>query len=566
MFDNSDINFDKAEPPLSIFNGLRKDFLLDKQASRKNNAGVSQRHQSEPPRSQFVPATQAKNTPIAPAKLTKRTIKEEILHELGHLTGTYGPASGEGSSPIPWIEISGFFHRIEAWLLQKCQEGESQALERVERAAKRIEETAEKLQNVKPTLSYAQAARAGYAQTTPAQNSPLPIPPKEEKSVIVKITNKEEEKNIKSQSRKDIAQRIQHAAGGSQAAHTVLAVRQLKSGDLAVHMDSAAGKREMEEKKEWIKAIAASAETRKKTWPVMAHGAKVADFPLNEWEKQAKRLCKENAKLHPDLQIRGLRWLSRPDGKNFSTLIIETGSAEQANRMIREGVIMGYDLKSVERYDTRCRITQCFKCHKYGHISSICLNAEKCGFCGEGHPTESCAVKSQESRMKCAGCNGGNHTAWSKLCPARIKELGRAKAARLVLPTLFPVGTVAQFIKKTFTQMELGRSSSASQDTSMRRSGASQETNVRLSGASQASEVEALEAPKKRKLNPIGRPKGSLNKAKTLSGSAAPNSSILDFTFSPSQTSQASGSLSAGEKPANNNAPEEDSTMNGTSS
>jgi hypothetical protein len=113
--------------------------------------------------------------------------------------------------------------------------------------------------------------------------------------------------------------------------------------------------------------------------------------------------------------------------------------------MIREGVIMGYDLKSVERYDTRCRITQCFKCHKYGHISSICLNAEKCGFCGEGHPTESCAVKSQESRMKCAGCNGGNHTAWSKLCPARIKELGRAKAARLVLPTLFPVGTVAQW-------------------------------------------------------------------------------------------------------------------------
>jgi hypothetical protein len=115
------------------------------------------------------------------------------------------------------------------------------------------------------------------------------------------------------------------------------------------------------------------------------------------------------------------------------------------------------------------------------------------------------------------------------------------------------VGTVAQFIRKTFTQTELERPSGASQDTT-----------GRPAGASQISEVEALEAPKKRKLNPIGRPKGSLNKAKTLSGTAASNSSILDFNFPPSQTPQASGLQPAGEKPANNITPLEDSDMNGT--
>jgi hypothetical protein len=112
----------------------------------------------------------------------------------------------------------------------------------------------------------------------------------------------------------------------------------------------------MEEKKEWVKAIATSAEARKRSWLVIVHGIKVADHPLDAWEKQAKRIVKENAKLHPSLQIRGLRWLSRIDGKEFSTLIIEADSAEYANRIICEGVITGYDLKLVERYDTKCRI------------------------------------------------------------------------------------------------------------------------------------------------------------------------------------------------------------------
>jgi len=75
-----------------------------------------------------------------------------------------------------------------------------------------------------------------------------------------------------------------------------------------------------------------------------------------------------------------------------------------------------------------------------------------------------------------------------------------------------------------------------------------------------------LEAPKKRKLNPIGRPIGAVNKAKTLSGPArANNSSILDFTFTTSQTQRASGTQNAGDTPASS-MPAEDSTMNGVTS
>jgi hypothetical protein len=157
--------------------------------------------------------------------------------------------------------------------------------------------------------------------------------------------------------------------------------------------------------------------------------------------------------------------------------------------------------------------------------------------------------------MKCAGCNGGNHPAWSKDCPARIKELGRAKAAKLALSRLFPVASVTQFITRPFK---------GQQTEAARQAGASQDGSTRLSSALQGIE-EALEAPKKRKLNPIGRPKGSVNKAKTLSSSAEANNSILNFNFTPSQTQHVSGTQIAGATPASN-MPVEDSTMNGVTS
>jgi hypothetical protein len=57
-----------------------------------------------------------------------------------------------------------------------------------------------------------------------------------------------------------------------------------------------------------------------------------------------------------------MRWLKRTNRKKFGPLIIEVDSAEQANRLIIEEIVLGYDLKLVKRYDADCRIIQCFKC------------------------------------------------------------------------------------------------------------------------------------------------------------------------------------------------------------
>jgi hypothetical protein len=46
--------------------------------------------------------------------------------------------------------------------------------------------------------------------------------------------------------KEEIVTRIQQSAGGEHMAYTVVAVRQLKSGNLVVHINSSAGKKEME--------------------------------------------------------------------------------------------------------------------------------------------------------------------------------------------------------------------------------------------------------------------------------------------------------------------------------
>jgi hypothetical protein len=84
---------------------------------------------------------------------------------------------------------------------------------------------------------------------------------------------------------------------------------------------------------------------------------------------------KENEKFHPGLKILEMRWLGRVEGiKNYAPLVVEVPCAEQANRMIKEGVVIRYDLKLAEIYDSKSRVTQCYKCQRYGHITPACHN------------------------------------------------------------------------------------------------------------------------------------------------------------------------------------------------
>ena len=53
----------------------------------------------------------------------------------------------------------------------------------------------------------------------------------------------------------------------------------------------------------------------------------------------------------------GMRWLGRNIKKEHAPLLVEVATAEQANRLINEGFAIAYDLKIVERFNLKARIT-----------------------------------------------------------------------------------------------------------------------------------------------------------------------------------------------------------------
>jgi hypothetical protein len=68
-------------------------------------------------------------------------------------------------------------------------------------------------------------------------------------------------------------------------------------------MNNSAGKKEMKRQRSWVEAICPSAVARKRTWPVIVHGVKMENYQLDAWEKHAKSIEKENAKLTSNLRI-----------------------------------------------------------------------------------------------------------------------------------------------------------------------------------------------------------------------------------------------------------------------
>lgn len=62
--------------------------------------------------------------------------------------------------------------------------------------------------------------------------------------------------------------------------------------------------------------------------------------------------------------------------------------------------------------------TQCFKCHKYGHVAKYCKSAAICHKCGGGHEGKDCSSTTLDCpNCKIKGKTPRGHTARDKLCP-----------------------------------------------------------------------------------------------------------------------------------------------------
>jgi hypothetical protein len=90
-----------------------------------------------------------------------------------------------------------------------------------------------------------------------------------------------------------------------------------------------------------VNKIAPGAVIKKRTWPVLIHEVRVIDYPQEAKEEHARRIKKENEKFHPGLKILRMRWLEKVEEiKDYAPLVVKVPCVEQANRIIRESVVI----------------------------------------------------------------------------------------------------------------------------------------------------------------------------------------------------------------------------------
>lgn len=77
------------------------------------------------------------------------------------------------------------------------------------------------------------------------------------------------------------------------------------------------------------------------------------------------------------------------------------------------------------------KVTQCFRCQEFGHVSSQCHRSFRCVKCSQSHGAGNCARKDKESTevpLKCANC-GQNHAANFIDCEKRKEFLARTRSS-----------------------------------------------------------------------------------------------------------------------------------------
>jgi hypothetical protein len=258
---------------------------------------------------------------------------------------------------------------------------------------------------------------------------------RKDRELIVTILNEEQRQIANRRSTQQVLECI-HASEPKSITGETVAVRQLTSGDYQVTLTSSAARKTLEQTTGWLQGIAETAQIKKTAYVVRAHGVRIEPLDASNQKQCIETLRNANQKLHPGLDITRIAWPKRIlEGKQrYGSLIIDTSSIEQANRLISQGIIHEGEIKYCDRFIREARVTQCVKCQQFGHIARFCKNTTCCGRCANDHDTRECTKP--VTVRKCALCKG-NHAAWSNACRHRIQARERAELAIRTTPTLY---------------------------------------------------------------------------------------------------------------------------------
>ena len=298
-----------------------------------------------------------------------------------------------------------------------------------------LKDIAKKPQQVKETsrpATYAQAVGRDLGvnqDTTQRQNEQ-----KEQRTIRVKMNNPQISIENKKSNPKELAGKLNKAIQDFSISQAEIGAAKVlySTGDIEITTANKEEADKLRTDQRWTQALAANAQVKERTFGVIAKGVMVQDLRGDQTSMRAQ--IQEQNRNTMEIDPYWVGFLHRPrDGESRIPLVIEVKGVKQANQLIRNGICIGAVWYSCEVYNRRCRLTQCFKCWRYGHLATVCPHEERCGQCGGGHNHLAC----RSARLACIGC-GGEHEARSKLCTARAREVDRIERIRKTTPSLFP--------------------------------------------------------------------------------------------------------------------------------
>ncbi|KAJ6437601.1 zinc knuckle [Purpureocillium lavendulum] len=288
------------------------------------------------------------------------------------------------------------------------------------------------------------AARGGLAASmhNPVNHRTTPV--QAQREIIVNIRDPVTIASIRAMNPRNLKAHIDRAIEQSSNEHInkikVASSNQLKSGDLSIKTTTSADMEALRQfAEDWEQRIGNGATVRILTYGVLAHGIRTSSMDMTHFDELRDELLQDNKPFIPNAEIKYIGWLTKSSSsKSSSSVIVEFAKAEDANRIIDEGLIWQGEVFQCERYDRQCRLRQCFRCHKYGHIGTQCRATTACGYCAQDHPTRECPAKNDDmAPRKCAACRG-EHEAWNSQCPTRKQELAKIKDAYKARPKYHP--------------------------------------------------------------------------------------------------------------------------------
>lgn len=328
--------------------------------------------------------------------------------------------------------ISDAWKRVKQAAFRPQSGGISVVLEEIKRDISQLKSTV--LSTNKQT--YAQAASRSLTGGPPATSRIATIPTRQEKEVVV--STGEESPTQKQRNGQELVEDLNAKFPGN----PVLAARRLPSGDVLITTESKEKRQELQKDQSWTASLGAGAVVKRRGYTVLAHGIRVSQIDTNSQNEAIQEILKQNRGLKDKVEILRVGWTRRAikGEKQVAPLLVTVAEPEQADYLIDNGLLWGYQLHDCELFHGDCNIVQCFRCYKYGHIAKTCGNSARCGFCSSlSHKTNECLWKEDTNRHRCAACDKpeARHFAWHKNCPTKIERVYRARQAYAQRPIRF---------------------------------------------------------------------------------------------------------------------------------